>query len=105
MNPTMIKNHEINAKNLPGMSFRNFASSRVPARIVSNEMAKRCILIHIKLDYSFTGFRLSRSDHGSVKLKSSRTFTNIRWKTLISDNQGEINLTLIISDTEIEHTN
>jgi hypothetical protein len=29
---------------LPGMSFRNFASNKVPARIVSNEIAKRCIM-------------------------------------------------------------
>ena len=44
MNPTMIKNQEIKAKSFPGMSFLNFASNRVPARIVSNEIAKRCII-------------------------------------------------------------
>ena len=44
MNPTTIKNQEIKAKNLPGISFLNFASNKVPARIVSNEIAKRCII-------------------------------------------------------------
>jgi len=44
MNPTTIKNQEIKAKNLPGMSFLNFASNNVPARIVSNEIGKRCII-------------------------------------------------------------
>jgi len=44
MNPTTIKNQEIKAKNLPGMSFRNFASNSVPARMVSNEITKRCII-------------------------------------------------------------
>jgi hypothetical protein len=29
---------------LPDMSFLNFASSKVPARIVSNEIAKRSII-------------------------------------------------------------
>jgi hypothetical protein len=45
---------------LPGISFLNFARSRVPARIVSNEIGKRCILRSIKTDYSFSGFRRSR---------------------------------------------
>ena len=41
INPNAIKNQEIKAKNLPGVSFLNFASNKVPARIVSNEMAKK----------------------------------------------------------------
>jgi len=44
MNPATIKNQEIKAKNLPDISFLNFASNKVPARIVSNEIAKRCII-------------------------------------------------------------
>ena len=64
--PTTIKNQEIKAKNLPGMSFLNFASNKVPARIVSNEIAKRCIIRRIKADYSVFGFRRSRLAHGSL---------------------------------------
>jgi len=44
MNPTTIKNQEIKAKNLPGKSFLDFASSKVPARIVNNEIAKKSIV-------------------------------------------------------------
>ena len=44
MNPTTTKNHAIKEKNLPGISFLNFASNKVPARIESNEIAKRCII-------------------------------------------------------------
>jgi len=77
MNPTTIKNQEIKAKNLPSMSFRDFASNKVPARIVSNEIAKRCIMWNIKIDYSFFGFRRSRLVHGSLWMKSSYSCTNI----------------------------
>jgi hypothetical protein len=48
---------------LPGISFRDFASNNVPARIVSNEIAKRCIIWSIKTDYSFSSFRRSRLVH------------------------------------------
>ena len=44
MNPTTIKNHEIKQKNLPGISFLNFASNKVPARMDSNEITKKGII-------------------------------------------------------------
>jgi hypothetical protein len=47
-NPTAIKNQEIKAKNLPCGSFLNFTSNRVPARIDSKEIAKRCIIGGVK---------------------------------------------------------
>jgi hypothetical protein len=78
MNPTTIKNQEIKAKNLPGASFLNFASSSVPARIASNEIAKICILCGLKNDYSLIGFRRSRSVHSSLKTRNPLTFTNIK---------------------------
>jgi hypothetical protein len=37
----------------------------VPARIVSKEIGKRCIVSCVKMDYSFSGFRRTRSVRSS----------------------------------------
>lgn len=51
-NPTTRKNQDMYLKNLPSSSFFVFANSRVPARIVSNETASKCIILGFKIYHS-----------------------------------------------------